>query len=93
MPRALVLHPEDNIATLIDPGSGGEEVSFSGKQSGSQKLGADVPYGHKIALRPIAAGEKILKYGQVIGQATAAIAAGDHVHVHNVEALRARGDV
>ncbi|QDA36569.1 altronate dehydratase (plasmid) [Paracoccus liaowanqingii] len=43
-----------------------------------------IPAGHKIALRPIAAGEPVLKYGQVIGTATQAIAAGEHVHVHNL---------
>jgi len=49
--------------------------------------------GHKIALRPIALGEPIRKYGQVMGRATEAIAAGEHVHVHNVEGLRGRGDL
>ena len=44
-----------------------------------------VPRGHKIAIEPIAAGEPIRKYNQIIGFATVDIAAGDHVHVHNVE--------
>ncbi|TGN68236.1 altronate dehydratase [Paracoccus liaowanqingii] len=43
-----------------------------------------IPAGHKIALCPIAAGEPVLKYGQVIGTATQAIAAGAHVHVQNL---------
>jgi altronate hydrolase len=43
-----------------------------------------IPAGHKIATRAIAQGEPVLKYGQVIGAATAAIAAGDHVHTHNL---------
>ena len=93
MPRALVLHPEDNIATLIDPGRDGEAVDLSGKQKGRIPLVGDVPYGHKCALTDISAGRPILKYGQVIGRATAAIRPGEHVHVHNVEALRARGDI
>ncbi len=41
--------------------------------------------GHKYALRPIAAGENIIKYGMPIGRATVAIAAGEHVHTHNVK--------
>jgi altronate hydrolase len=45
---------------------------------------AAIPSGHKIALKPIAAGEVVRKYGQVIGLATADIAPGDHVHVHNL---------
>ena len=46
---------------------------------------ADLPLGHKIARRAIAAGEKIVKYGAPIGSATVAIPAGAHVHVHNVK--------
>ncbi|MPN58021.1 Galactarate dehydratase (L-threo-forming) [bioreactor metagenome] len=52
-----------------------------------------VPYGHKIAVRDIKAGEDILKYGEVIGRATDDIQKGAHVHVHNVESLRGRGDL
>ena len=44
----------------------------------------EIPSGHKIARRAIAKGEPVLKYGQVIGIATQAIAAGAHVHTHNV---------
>jgi hypothetical protein len=48
-------------------------------------LPADLPIGHKLARRTIAPGEKIMKYGAPIGSATARIAVGDHVHVHNVK--------
>ncbi|MEM6372285.1 MAG: UxaA family hydrolase, partial [Pseudomonadota bacterium] len=44
-----------------------------------------IPSGHKIATRDMAKGEAIRKYAQVIGYAAEAIAAGDHVHTHNVE--------
>ena len=47
-----------------------------------------IPLGHKVALRPIAAGEDVVEYGGVIGQATRAIAAGEHVHVHNLKSRR-----
>jgi altronate hydrolase len=47
----------------------------------------DVPAGHKIALRDIDAGEKIIKYGYPIGAATEKIAKGAHVHTHNVRTL------
>lgn len=56
-----------------------------------QGLG-DVPPGHKIALADIPEGGDVRKYGAVIGRATAAIRAGDHVHVHNIESTRLRGD-
>ncbi|HLI10608.1 MAG TPA: altronate dehydratase family protein [Alphaproteobacteria bacterium] len=42
-----------------------------------------VPSGHKIATRPIARGEPVLRYNQIIGFASADIAAGEHVHTHN----------
>jgi altronate dehydratase small subunit len=46
-----------------------------------------------VALRPIEAGELVLKYGQTIGRAGARIEPGEHVHVHNVEGTRGRGDL
>lgn len=92
MTRAIVLTPGDNVATLIDPGSAGEEVRLAGNASGTVTLGSDVPYGHKLAISTIAAGDEIRKYGQSIGLATADIALGEHVHVQNVESLRGRGD-
>ena len=44
-----------------------------------------IPSGHKLALRDIASGEPIIKYGEVIGRATADIAAGEWVHTHNLK--------
>ena len=55
-------------------------------------LSSAVPYAHKIAVRAMAKGDPVTKYGEVIGLASAAIAPGDWVHVHNVESARARGD-
>src|SRR5690349_6525851 len=43
-----------------------------------------IPRGHKVALRDLAAGEEVHKYGQLIGVATQAIRVGEHVHVHNL---------
>ena len=48
----------------------------------------DVPIGHKVALRPIKAGDTVWKYGQDIGRAVADIGQGEHVHVHNVKTKR-----
>ncbi|SDX37899.1 altronate hydrolase [Paracoccus sanguinis] len=42
------------------------------------------PQGHKVALRTMAPGEAVIKYGQVIGYATAPISPGEHVHTHNM---------
>ena len=53
----------------------------------------DIAYGHKIALMDITSGDTVLKYGLSIGSASCDIKAGDHVHTHNVESNRGRGDL
>ena len=92
MARAFTLNAADNVATLIDPVARGSAVSLVGQGTGSIAATDDIAFGHKIATRAVRQGEQIIKYGKVIGQATQNIAAGGHVHVHNVEALRVRGD-
>jgi altronate dehydratase small subunit len=92
MARAFVLSASDNVATLVDPVRAGDEVSFVGEAAATVNANAEIAYGHKLATREIAKGEAVLKYGKVIGRATQEIGVGDHVHVHNVEALRGRGD-
>ena len=49
---------------------------------------ADIPLGHKVAMKDIASGDAIIKYGTDIGKAIAAIKAGDHAHVHNIKTKR-----
>ena len=43
-----------------------------------------IPSGHKVAIMPFAVGEPVIRYGQIIGFATQAIAPGQHVHVQNI---------
>jgi altronate hydrolase len=78
--RILAMHPDDNVALCLDPVAPGDMLP------GGVIAAEAVPSGHKIALRPIAPGEAVRKYGQVIGLASAAIAPGAHVHIHNVSA-------
>ncbi|MAG95573.1 MAG: UxaA family hydrolase [Alphaproteobacteria bacterium] len=84
MTRAIVLHPNDNVATLLADGESGQDCRLEGEADGTLRLGDTVAFGHKVALADIAAGDKVIKYGAPIGGATQAIAAGQHVHVHNV---------
>ncbi len=81
-PKLILLHPDDNVLICIAPIAAGERVAV-----GDLELRAleDVDVGHKLARRPIAPGEGILKYGAPIGSATQAIAAGEWVHVHNMK--------
>ena len=92
--RVLVLHPRDNVATaLVDLDSG--QAVTADRESGTVTVRAQEPitFGHKLALVPLAAGTPVYKYGEVIGIASADIPAGTHVHVHNVESQRGRGDL
>jgi (2R)-sulfolactate sulfo-lyase subunit alpha len=49
---------------------------------------ADIPLGHKIALKDLAVGDTVVKYGHDIGKVVAAAKAGDHVQVHNIKTKR-----
>ncbi|WP_420393677.1 UxaA family hydrolase [Acuticoccus sp.] len=69
---------QDNVATLTDDRRAATSLAGGGP------VAPGVPYGHKVAIRAIPAGGDVVKYGVVIGRATADIAPGDHVHVHNV---------
>ena len=80
--RLLLLDGTDNVLVATSRIRGGETVPVEGVQV---RMPADLPIGHKLARRAIATGEKIVKYGAPVGSATADIAAGAHVHVHNVK--------
>jgi len=64
MQKSFQVHPEDNVATVIEEGGA-------------------VPMGHKVAMKAIAAGATVVKFGVPIGVATREIGAGDWVHLHN----------
>ena len=81
-PRLLLLDDRDNVLVVTARIRAGEVVTITGAPV---TMPADVPIGHKLARRAIAAGAKIMKYGAPIGSATAPIAPGDLVHVHNVK--------
>ncbi len=96
MLNALVIDPKDNVANLIGPGEQGSEVNC--RIEGSDRptavtLADTIPPNHKFAFTAISAGEPIIKYGLVIGKASTDIAQGAHVHVHNIESNRGRGDL
>jgi altronate hydrolase len=80
---AVRLRPEDNVAVAARPLPEGTQVQCNGA---TLTVSGRVGLGHKLALRPIAAGEPVFKYGQIIGFAGKDIPAGAHVHVHNLRA-------
>jgi len=85
--RGLVINPRDNTATALADIEAGEMINLVSKSGPIGELQARqaVPFGHKLATVDISKGEKVLKYGQVIGLATRPISKGDHIHIHNVE--------
>ncbi len=80
-PRLLLLHPDDTVLVARAAIPAGVRVRIEGAEV---LVPTALPLGHKLARRAIASGDKVLKYGAPIGTATAAIAAGAHVHVHNL---------
>lgn len=81
-PRLLLLAAEDNCLVACAPLKAGEPLLVEGLAVTPAR---DVGTGHKLARRPIAAGDKVLRYGAIIGSATAAIAQGEHIHTHNLQ--------
>ncbi len=93
--KGLQNHEKDNVATVFGSGaSRGMRVEVTNPEGvvTSHTVGEDIPFGHKIAIAPIARGERVMKYGEAIGIASKDIAPGEYVHVHNVESARGRGD-
>lgn len=82
---AKQIHASDNVVTAVSACQAGEVVAVKfGGQTREYACLHDVPFGHKIAIRAIPAGGSVVKYGEVIGSATADIAVGEWVHTHNV---------
>jgi hypothetical protein len=79
--RLLLLDAADNVLVTMTRLTAGETLIVEGDRL---ILTNELGLGHKIARRAIAAGEPIIKYGAPVGVATARIAPGEHVHVHNV---------
>src|SRR5436190_1876516 len=78
--QVLKLHADDDVAIACRALEVGEPLTgFDGVST----IDA-IPAAHKVALRDHAAGEALRRYGQIIGFATQAIRAGEHIHTHNL---------
>ncbi|MFE0779211.1 UxaA family hydrolase, partial [Serratia bockelmannii] len=82
MQSTIKIHEQDNVAVALRDLAAGEMLELDGERI---QLAQPVARGHKFALGPIAEGEDIIKYGQPIGHALAAIAPGEHIHSQNVK--------
>jgi altronate hydrolase len=94
-PDMIVLHDTDNVATALRDLPAGSPVRVAGTHGPLPELTPKtaIRLGHKAAIRGIPAGKLVVKHGYPIGRATADIALGAHVHVHNVLSLSRETDV
>ncbi|MCY6484629.1 UxaA family hydrolase [Clostridium aestuarii] len=90
----LQVNDLDNVATVFQDTKKEAIVEVIDKKGNKKliKTLADIPFGHKIAVKFTKKGEQITKYGEEIGVATQNIEIGDYVHIHNLESIRGRGD-
>lgn len=94
MTKAIKLHDLDTVASVFEPAKAGDKILVLDKKGKSFLLTVlqDIPYGHKVAIQDHKTGEQVTKYGEEIGIASSPIKTGEHVHVHNIESIRGRGD-
>jgi altronate hydrolase len=80
--RAVRVRPSDDVAVAVDPLEPADVITVG---DDSVKIREPIPAGHKIALRALAAGDVVHKYGWAIGRLTAAVQPGDWIHSHNLK--------
>ncbi len=85
MNQHIRLHPNDDVVIA-------RQQLMSGATVENIAVRGLIPPGHKIATRAIASGEPVRRYNQIIGFASQAIAAGEHIHVHNLNLGDNKGD-
>lgn len=86
MKKIIKINENDNVIIALQALHQGDILTSELSVTENQiTVLQDIPSGHKIAIKPIAQGEDILKYGFPIGHATQAIQVGEHVHTHNVK--------
>ena len=92
VPHILVHEHEDNVGVVVVEGlkAGTDMLGVVTADDSTFRLTAkaDVPIGHKVALKDLQAGDTAIKYGEDIGRIIDAVAQGGHVHVHNLKTKR-----
>lgn len=85
MINAILLDEKDNVVTCVKEVKAGETVSYR-TDAGEKSLVAneDIPYCHKVALEDLAEGDRVIKYGEMIGRLSQAVAKGHWVNEHNL---------
>ncbi len=91
-PQLLVHDHKDNVGVVVVEGlTAGTDmlcVVTADDSSFNLKVNADVPIGHKVALKDLKAGDTAVKYGEDIGRIVADVNKGGYVHIHNLKTKR-----
>jgi (2R)-sulfolactate sulfo-lyase subunit alpha len=92
IPQLLIHDRRDNVGVVVVENlTSGTDMLCVITEDNSEiraRSNQDVPIGHKIALKDLAVGDTVIKYGEDIGKVVAPIAKGDHVHTHNLKTKR-----
>jgi (2R)-sulfolactate sulfo-lyase subunit alpha len=92
IPQLLVHARHDNVGVVVveDLAAGTDMLAVVTEDNSDFRMQARqaTPIGHKIALKDLAVGDTIIKYGEDIGKVVAPIAKGEHVHTHNLKTKR-----
>jgi len=88
MENAVIINPNDSVVTVTEQITKGGEVRYPGCAKPIVAT-QDIPMYHKIAIAAVKQGQNVLRYGERFGVASKDINIGDHVHVHNVNSVRA----
>ncbi len=92
VPQLLVHHHEDNVGVVVveELTAGTDMLCVVTHDNSDFKLTAqaDIPIGHKVALKDLSEGDTVIKYGEDIGKMVGPAAVGQHVHTHNCKTKR-----
>lgn len=87
--QAIIINDKDNVAIALGDLYKGMNVTIDNLALKINILDY-IPFCHKVAIKNISKNEKIIKYGEVIGNAISDINIGEHVHIHNIESNRGK---
>ncbi len=92
IPHVLVHDRRDNVGVVVVENlTAGTDLFCVVTEDDSEFrsiVNQDVPIGHKVALKDLAVGDTVVKYGEDIGRIVAPARKGDHVHTHNLKTKR-----
>jgi len=84
-PNAIIIHEKDNVAVVLEDIQQEQPVIIENREA--FETISDISYSHKVLLEDVGSGGDIVKYGEVIGQATGELKKGEWIHTHNMNVI------